>query len=636
MAVVQISRIQVRRGKANVGTGTPQLASGELGWAIDTQELFIGNGSISEGAPEVNNTKILTEHSDILGLAGTYAYKNEASSTARTIQEKLDDVVSLRDFIDPTKRTTAQSIQLAVDTLFLSGSKTKRTTLLIPAGEYTIDSIIYVPPFARIVGEGKDSTYIISSGGHAFQTVNGTSIAGTPADPSTTTNINQARNILIKDMSIVDSTLSGTILMYSAKNCIIENVEFVGNFNPVEDNPYVNDDIAQGFKEWIGIKLQSLSDGVTCDNNKFENCTFKNYVSPVYSDYDIINNNITYSSFVDSWFGVVFGLTTNPSTDTPGQLSGPSNNTISNCDFNSIHEEAILIREGINNTSSKNKFYSVGNHSGNSATATTPIIRFGYKNTETSEARYDPKFHVGNNSIDDYFERTQDLTVNPAYNTGDYPPEVEGAKYLEIGNQIQTRLGTSANNTVAVADISQANPCVVRTVTDHNFSNGQVVLLTGLVGMTELEGRSFYINVVDSDEFELYLDEGLTSGEDSSAHTAYGSDGAAVGAFRTYFMQLPADQRRGTIIVDYVYNGTMSSNEINRKGSWTVMYDIDENTISFTDSHTSTGNTFYAEQLDFTATLDAANYKVTFSFTNTGFSLGSDIDNFRFTVKYTV
>jgi hypothetical protein len=60
MAVVQISRIQIRRGKAQSGTGIPQLASGEMAWAIDTQELFIGNGSVFEGAPGVGNTKILT------------------------------------------------------------------------------------------------------------------------------------------------------------------------------------------------------------------------------------------------------------------------------------------------------------------------------------------------------------------------------------------------------------------------------------------------------------------------------------------------------------------------------------------------------------------------------------------------
>ena len=47
MAVVQISRIQIRRGRKNTGSGIPQLASGELGWAVDSQELYIGNGAVS-------------------------------------------------------------------------------------------------------------------------------------------------------------------------------------------------------------------------------------------------------------------------------------------------------------------------------------------------------------------------------------------------------------------------------------------------------------------------------------------------------------------------------------------------------------------------------------------------------------
>ena len=61
MAIVSISRIQIRRGRKNQGSGLPQLAGGELGWAVDTQELYIGNGAVSEGAPAVGNSKILTE-----------------------------------------------------------------------------------------------------------------------------------------------------------------------------------------------------------------------------------------------------------------------------------------------------------------------------------------------------------------------------------------------------------------------------------------------------------------------------------------------------------------------------------------------------------------------------------------------
>lgn len=75
MAVLSLSKIQIRRGRKNSETGLPQLASGELAWAIDTRELFIGNGAVSEGAPAVGNTRVLTEY-DVLNNQFTYNYIN--------------------------------------------------------------------------------------------------------------------------------------------------------------------------------------------------------------------------------------------------------------------------------------------------------------------------------------------------------------------------------------------------------------------------------------------------------------------------------------------------------------------------------------------------------------------------------
>ena len=60
MAITQISKITVRKGRKE---NLPQLAAGELGWAVDTQQLYIGNGTLSDGAPAEGNTEILTDHS---------------------------------------------------------------------------------------------------------------------------------------------------------------------------------------------------------------------------------------------------------------------------------------------------------------------------------------------------------------------------------------------------------------------------------------------------------------------------------------------------------------------------------------------------------------------------------------------
>lgn len=60
MAIVQISQIQVRRG---LNQDLPQLAGGELAWSQDTRQLYIGNGTIAEGAPAAGQTEILTQFS---------------------------------------------------------------------------------------------------------------------------------------------------------------------------------------------------------------------------------------------------------------------------------------------------------------------------------------------------------------------------------------------------------------------------------------------------------------------------------------------------------------------------------------------------------------------------------------------
>ena len=113
MDVVQISKIQVRRGKKSQ-TNLPQLSGGEFGWAVDTQQFYVGKGSVGEGAPFVGNTEILTERSNIFNLLGAYSYQgyqldnngnsvvqtgsNPNTPYGRSLQQKLDDIVNVRDF----------------------------------------------------------------------------------------------------------------------------------------------------------------------------------------------------------------------------------------------------------------------------------------------------------------------------------------------------------------------------------------------------------------------------------------------------------------------------------------------------------------------------------------------------------
>jgi hypothetical protein len=59
MAVLEVAKIQVRSG---LYEDLPALDTGEFGWCVDTQQLFIGKGTLAEGAPETGVTEIITEY----------------------------------------------------------------------------------------------------------------------------------------------------------------------------------------------------------------------------------------------------------------------------------------------------------------------------------------------------------------------------------------------------------------------------------------------------------------------------------------------------------------------------------------------------------------------------------------------
>ena len=219
MAIVQISRIQVRRGQKNVGSGIPQLAGGEFGWAVDTRELYIGNGSVSEGSPAVGNSKILTEHDNLFSFADQYTFQKNVATmqtgttsmlpVARTLQERLDEKVSVKSFGasgDGSDQTVV--MQRAIDQLYLNsatkGSTASRVTLEIPAGEYLLSASLKLPPYTTIVGAGQDKVKI-TQGGNApvFETVNSGSTPGSYAQDSSSTTLNQAQKILLKGFTII-------------------------------------------------------------------------------------------------------------------------------------------------------------------------------------------------------------------------------------------------------------------------------------------------------------------------------------------------------------------------------------------------------------------------------------------------
>lgn len=442
MAVVQISRIQVRRGQKQQGSGLPQLASGEFGWAIDTRELYIGNGAVSEGAPAVGNTKVLTEYDDILNLADTYTYKandsyivtgtNSSNPITRTMQERLDDRVSVRSFgavgdgiVDDTV-----AIQRAIDQLYLNsatkGNPQSRVVLHLEAGTYLLTDTVYLPPYATLIGAGSEKTIIYQSVNKpAFITVNASSTPGVPANDSSSTSVNQAKEILMQGMTIQTTQAgeAGTnnissdpgspasakcIILQSCKDSKFIDIRFQGVWT--SGTAYNND---------AAVVLNSLSGAVESSNNTFEYCRFYGYSSAARSDWDVEKNKWLNCDFELLGYGIVFGEAIVGFTSAAlGQSVGPTDNRIENSNFYDVKYNAIWVNAGKRNVSYNNKFTLVGTNAKTEANPLYPVIKY---KTETAPDNY----AVDNKSFNDYFARTGILSTSAS--SQPYYAEVEGA-----------------------------------------------------------------------------------------------------------------------------------------------------------------------------------------------------------------
>jgi hypothetical protein len=208
----------------------PQLSSAELAWAVDTQELFIGNGSVAEGAPYVGNTKVLTEHDNILELIGSYKFAEpDLSITAsifRSLQSKLDEIqVSVIDFgpqPDPSTNHTPH-FATAFAQLFQNANTRYRKVLTIPNGHYYFTSTLRIPSNVILRGETQDGV-ILDIGANAieFLSAAGTDVLG----PFTSTD--HPENVSISNLTIQYTT--GGMDITGLKDSKFESVKWKSTY----------------------------------------------------------------------------------------------------------------------------------------------------------------------------------------------------------------------------------------------------------------------------------------------------------------------------------------------------------------------------------------------------------------------
>ena len=452
MAIVQISRITQRKG---LESDLPQpLAGAELGWAVDQRRLFIGNGTLADGAPVVGNTEVLTEFSDILEFASQYTYQGAAAGytvqtgatpgdpVAQSIQSRLDSFAVITAFGatgDGVTDVTANINRALFQILCRSTNPSARRGIFFPAGIYIITDTLNIPPNCQLYGEGADSTII------SFNVQNWNSAVAYAAGIlvyNTATTLYYRSNFAVPTGTAINSTNSDGDPYWTAESLPEYMLQTADSLQQTGVNIGTNGAALPGNVEISSMKFMTnqIHDGVLieyADRCVFDNVTVQGPLTQTElvdagdniaairwtSSLSAVSRNVTWNNCKFSGFSYA--------TDTDQQIQGI---TFSNCDFDTLHQGIILggavpvnggatgvrivqntfdnihsqgiVIDGVShNATAYNTFYDVGNGFNGSAFPASSIIVIDAEN---------------NVSIGDMFQRnTAQSATYPRINLSD-------------------------------------------------------------------------------------------------------------------------------------------------------------------------------------------------------------------------
>jgi hypothetical protein len=449
MAVVQISRIQARRG---LQQDLPTLASAELGWSVDTRKLYIGNGTLGEGAPTEGVTEILTQYTDFAAVLKNYTFKGNAggytaqtttsqlSPIVRTIQDKLDDFVNVKDFgavgdgiADDTVAINRAITQIYLTTR-LSNYPQVRRTIYFPAGTYIVSgATILIPPYARLVGDGIESTIIKqtdSAQSSLFQLTDSMYQTGATLGQNSAT---LPGYITVEHMTLANTSDKDIAVIDSAEHVTFFGVEFLGS---------LSSPTTSGSQGYAGVRINSFAR--TTRNVNFWSCKFKNTRYAALSDDASSDVRMNGCLFVGLYKGLKLGQNSSSIATTP------SNYKVLNSIFSSVANTAIDCYANVTGVlSSGNHYIDVGNNFAGAGSPVSNIVSF---------------IANGNTSANDVFDR------NDADNVTFARLSFNNAKNVAMQANVGVTVGTYTVGTGGYA---------ILTDNISSFTNSNVTLING-------------------------------------------------------------------------------------------------------------------------------------------------------------
>ena len=364
MAIVQISRITQRKG---LQENLPQLAGAEFGWSIDERRLFIGNGTLQEGAPVIGNTEILTEFSDILAFQTNYTYSGQAASgyaaqtgptagspISQSLQSWLDQFATVKDFgaVGDGVTDDTAAINRALYQIYCREVNPQiRRGLFFPAGVYVVSESIVIPPFATLYGEGADNSIIQMTSGddsalRAYVARTGDSLQQSGVNIGNNGAI-VPQYVTIANMGFesVDPDVD-VFLVEDINNCSFTGVTFTG--------PLVQADLDTDADNTAGVRFASTA-SLVCSTITFDRCVFSGTTYGIATEQQTNGVTVSNSKFDTLHKGIALGITSPVD-------GGPTGTRIIHNLFDNIYAQGIEMGAISLNGTGHNIFYDVGNH----------------------------------------------------------------------------------------------------------------------------------------------------------------------------------------------------------------------------------------------------------------------------------
>jgi hypothetical protein len=162
--------------------------------------------------------------------------------------------------------------------------------------------------------------------------------------------------------------------------------------------------------------------------------------------------------------------------------------------------------------------------------------------------------------------------------------------------------GSILEGNKTITGITQANPAVV-TATSHGYSNGDEVLITAVVGMTQVNSKRFLVAGKTTNTFQLTDKDGTNI--NSTGYTAYGSAGISNKVYEITTPYLTAQlfdiKFAQSADVMYITHPLHETTKLSRTGhtTWTLtnvdftngpFMDVNTTTTTLTPSNASVGS----------------------------------------------